>query len=328
MNAMKTYPILLGWLCAIICGCTTAPLAETPVAETPVKEVPVAETAVEEATPPAVATPALPEQLFQLSQDARCRQVVTTCIVAGQPLRVLLDTGATHTVFHSESAKQLKQITWMDTSHIQFSGNATQRPDIFIAPVLLGPGDFDPRPLLSIDLSGVRSMMAEPIDGIVGMDFLTPLPLTLDFNANEFYWGIPENPAALKLSPLEGNRDPNGRLFISVKSGEKTFPLLLDTGSSVTRVYETDWAPGRGKEISAQISDVNAAAHIKAFEGNRGALQLNPVVETRAFTPLMANAGEPSMLGVDALRGLILIHLPSGDGSFGQFLIAKPTPAP
>jgi hypothetical protein len=86
MNAMKTYPILLGWLCAIICGCTTAPLAETPVAETPVKEVPVAETPVEEATPPAAATPALPEQLFQLSQDARCRQVVTTCIVAGQPL--------------------------------------------------------------------------------------------------------------------------------------------------------------------------------------------------------------------------------------------------
>lgn len=316
---MKTFLLLFCALGALFCGCATQPT------------MPVAKPAPE-ATPPTASTPPIAEQLMQMAPDARCKQIVTTCLVAGQPLRVMLDTGATHTVFHTESAKQLQQVRWVDTSHIQFNGNANQRPEMFIAPVLLGPGDFDSRPLLALDLSGVRSMMAEKIDGIIGMDLLNSLPFTFDFQTNHFYWGAPES---AQLFPLAGQRDPNGRITLTVASGEKTFPLLLDTGSSVTRIVERNWTPGRGETIQAQISDVNAAAHISTIEGKAGTLTLAPGVESEAFHPLMGGEEEPAILGVDALKGLILVHLPlnnniqsSREECFGSFFIAKPTAIP
>lgn len=325
---MKTFSLLFCAVAALLCGCATQPT--TPVA-TPAAVAP-APAAAPEATPPAVATPSIAEQLMQMAPDARCKQIVTTCLVAGQPLRVMLDTGATHTVFHTESAKQLQQVQWIDTSHIQFNGNANQRPEMFIAPVLLGPGEFEPRPLLALDLSGVRSMMAEKIDGIIGMDLLNPLPFTFDFHTNAFYWGTPES---ANLFPLMGQTDPNGRLFLIVASGEKSFPLLLDTGSSITRIVESNWTPGRGETIQAQVSDVNAAAHISTIEGKAGTLTLAPGIETEAFHPLMGGENEPAILGVDALKGLIFVHLPPEngvlpppEGLLSSFFIAKPTTTP
>ncbi len=67
--------------------------------------------------------------LMTMSQDARCHQVMVTCLVGGEPLRMMLDTGVSHTVLHKESAARLKNVHRPDTSMMDFKGNARQRPE-------------------------------------------------------------------------------------------------------------------------------------------------------------------------------------------------------
>jgi hypothetical protein len=262
---------------------------------------------------------------MEMTQDARCKQILVTGLINGQPVKMMLDTGATHTVIHTETAEKLKGVQWLDTSKMNFRGNSSQRPKMCIAALQIGPGESPQHPLLVMDLSGVRSMMAEPgaLDGIVGMDMLNNLPFTFDFANKDYKWGLPD-PTKFTLVPLKGERDANGRLMMPVSSGDKTFSLLLDTGSSVTRVCKSDWTPGEGEAINAQISDVDAAAKITTREGKAGDLKLAEGVIAKGLTPLLSDTAELTMLGVDALSNTALIHLPLGNQPFGVFFLAAP----
>lgn len=266
------------------------------------------------------------EKLMEMTQDARCKQILVTGLINGQPVKMMLDTGATHTVIHTETAEKLKGLQWIDTSKMNFRGNSAQRPKMCIASLQIGPGESPTHPLLVIDLSGVRSMMAEvnTLDGIVGMDMLNNLPFTFDFAHKTYHWGLPEPQKAGTMVPLTGERDPNGRLMMPVSSGDKTFKLLLDTGSSVTRICKTDWTPGEGETINAHISDVDAAAKITTREGKAGDLKLAEGVYAKDLTPLLSDDEELTMLGVDALRNTALIHLPLPDQPFGVFFVTAP----
>jgi hypothetical protein len=262
---------------------------------------------------------------MEMTQDARCKQILVTGLINGQPVKMMLDTGATHTVIHTESAEKLKGIQWLDTSKMNFRGNSSQRPKMFLATLQIGPGESPNHPLLVMDLSGVRSMMAEPgtLDGIVGMDMLNSLPFTFDFANKDYSWGLPSPQKFASLVPLTGERDPNGRLMMPVSSGDKTFKLLLDTGSSVTRICKSDWTPGEGKTINAQISDVDAAAKITTIEGARGDLKLADGVIAKDFSPILSDTAELTMLGVDALEKTALIHMPLPDKPFGVFFLQR-----
>jgi predicted aspartyl protease len=263
---------------------------------------------------------------MEMTQDARCKQILVTGLINGQPVKMMLDTGATHTVIHTETAEKLKGVQWIDTSKMNFRGNSSQRPKMFLATLQIGPGESPQHPLLVMDLSGVRSMMAEPgtLDGIVGMDMLNNLPFIFDFANKDYQWGIPNPQKIGKLVPLKGERDMNGRLMMTVTSGEKTFKLLLDTGSSVTRICKSDWAPGEGEAINAQISDVDAAARITTREGKAGDLQLAEGVVAKGLSPLLSDTAELTMLGVDALSNTTLVHLPLEDQPFGIFFLTAP----
>ncbi len=276
-------------------------------------------------TPKEESTPSAPlsaETLMAMTQDARCKQILITGLVNGQPVKLMLDTGATHTVLHTSTAERLKNVQWVDTSKINFRGNSSQRPKMLLANLQVGPGESEQHPLLVVDLSGVRSMMAEPdtLDGIVGMDMLNSLPFTFDFAKKAYYWGLPKRG---ELVSLTGQRDMNGRLMMPVTSGEKTFNILLDTGSSVTRIHTADWAPGEGESISAHISDVDAAAHITTHEGKRGDLILAEGVIAKDLCPLLCAEVEKTMLGVDALAKTALVHLPLPNQRFGAFFLIK-----
>ena len=258
--------------------------------------------------------------LMTMSRDAHCKQVLVTCLVNGVPMRMMLDTGATHTVLHNESVAKLKDVRWLDTSRMKFKSNSAQVPKILIADLQVGPGVSPQHPVIVVSLAAVRSMMAEKIDGIVGMDILNSLPFTFDLRKNECYWGIPGKG---EIVSLRGERDPNGRLKMRVKSGEKTFALLLDTGSSVTRVPSSAWAPGAAGEITAQIGDVDTASRQQMTAGNPGQLEVAPGVLLKKIEPLLCESEELTMLGMDALEDNILIHLPSQDETFGTFYLMR-----
>lgn len=258
--------------------------------------------------------------IMTMSQDARCKQILVTCLINGQPMRMMLDTGATHTVLHEESAARLKDARWIDTSFMLFRGNSNQRPKLLIASLLAGPAESPEHPFMVMNLGAVRSMMTEKIDGILGMDILGQVPFTFDLRKQEFYWGIP---AQAKLVPLHAEAEPTGRVFVLGKCQDKTIRLLLDTGSSVTRVVTEEWAPGAGQEIGAQMGNIDAASGIRVVEGKPGDIELGPGVVAKGVLPILCSAKEHPMLGMDALQNQVLVHVPSPDSPTGLFLLAQ-----
>lgn len=258
--------------------------------------------------------------LMKMNQDARCKQVLVTCLINGTPMRMMLDTGATHTVLHTESAARVPNAQWVDTSRMQFRGNSAQRPEMLLATLHAGPAESAHHPFMVMNLGAVRSMMAEAVDGILGMDMLCHIPFTFDLQNGDLYWGVP---TGKELVPLHAVPDGKGRVIVQGSSGGKTIPMLLDTGSSVTRVPKELWAPGADAEIGAQIGDIDNRKGIKVLEGKPGDIELGPGVIAKGVTPILGATGEPSILGMDGLNGLILIHTPQENSPTGLFLLAR-----
>lgn len=271
---------------------------------------------------PSAPQPAQEQQvdLQTMTRDPRCGQVLVTCLIGGQPMRMMLDTGATHTVLHTESAAKLKKVRWLDTSMMMFRGNAAQAPKIMIGSLDAGGASAPEFPFMVLPLDAVRQALVEPIDGILGMDVLGGLVFTFDLRKNEYYWGMP---ASGNLEQLYGKQDQFGRLMMQVKCAGKELQLLLDTGSSITRVREEDWASGSAGEISAQVGDVNAAASVKVEEGKPADIEVAKGVVLKGVAPIFGQEGQPPVLGMDALKDQVLIHLPMEDNPYGVFLMQK-----
>lgn len=268
---------------------------------------------------PAAAQAAAPD-LMSMAQDARCRQVLVTCLVNGVPMRMMLDTGATHTVLHEESAARVPQAQWIDTSKMQFTGNSTQLPKMLQAALQTAPAVSPKHVFLVMNLGAVRSMMAEKIDGILGMDMLRHLPFTFDLRENKFYWGTPQ---AGEPQLLHARHDGMGRVMVQGKCRGKTVQMLLDTGSSVTRVAAAEWAPGAQGDVEAKVSDIDQHSGLRMTGGKPGDIELAPGIIAKGITPLLCSPQEKPMLGMDALRNQILVHLPAENSPTGIFALMK-----
>lgn len=261
--------------------------------------------------------------LMQITQDSRSLQLIANARINGVPMRLMIDTGATHTVLHSGSVDKLPSVKWIDMGQ-NIQTNAKQSMRMMIASLHVGPGESDEHPIVVMDLSGIRSAMLTPntLDGVLGMDMLNHLPFTFNFAKKEFNWGAP-NPGAQLLVPLTGERDASGRLMMPVTCCDKTFSLLLDTGSSITRVLPSDWVPGKGATIQGKLIDVNTAGHITTQGGAPSDLTLAEGLTAKALMPLLCNEGELPMLGLDALKTFTLVHFPLPNSPFGVFLLAQ-----
>ena len=262
------------------------------------------------------------EELMKIESDARCGQLLVTALVGGEPMRMMLDTGATHTVLHEESAAKIKNARRINPNPLGMflRKNTKQAPKMLLAALLVGPGEADMHPMAVMNLNAVRNMLAEKVDGIVGMDFLGALPFTHDFRKKEYYWGVPEGAS---LVPLRTEPAGGGRVNVLMTCGGKELKLLLDTGSTITRVPAGEWAPGVGAEIIAQIGNVDSASEQKLVEGKPGDMELAPGVVLKGVAPLLGAEGEPAILGLDALKDAVLIHIPSATVEGGQFFMVS-----
>ncbi len=267
-------------------------------------------------TPANAAAPAQEIDVMSMERDAKSGLILINAVVNNTPMRCMLDTGANRTILHHESALKLKNVQWLSTAHLKFDSNSTQRPKMLVANLQAGPG-ISPRHVFAVlDLSSVHSMMAEKIDGIIGMDVLGSLPFTFDFRKNEFYWGIPQDAA---LSPVYGKMENVGRMMVHPKCGSKQLNLLLDTGSVITKVPAADWEAGSAGEISAHMGNVDSTQYIKVEEGKPADLEVAPGVLLRGVQPILCKQKESALMGLDAMKDAVLIHLPTEESVYGQF---------
>lgn len=271
------------------------------------------------AEPTAAVQPATVDTMT-MSQDARCRQVLVTCVMNGVPMRMMLDTGATNTVLHSGSLSKLKNPQKMDTSNINFSGNAKERPDVYLLNIKFADVSVRSHPVMALSLDAARNMMEEKIDGILGMDLLGVMPFTFDIANGKMHWGLPEG--KLRLVPLSGERDAAGRLFPIVQSGDCKHEILLDSGATVTRLPQSAWPAGTAHETALNVGDVNEQAALTVKVGAPATMTLAPGVSVEGVTPVFCSEDDRSMLGMDVISRVRLIHLPSAHNPAGYFYLA------
>lgn len=266
-----------------------------------------------------VDTPIPGADLMTMTQDARCHQVLVTCLVGGEPVRMMLDTGASHTVLHKQSADRLKNVHRPDTSMMNFRGNARQQPELLTAALQVGSLKLAEHTCLVMDLSPVRAAMATPPDGILGMDVLGVLPFTFDQRNGAFYWGLPPVKQGVQLN---GRSDRFGRLWVDAECMGKNLVLLLDSGSTVTRMPAELWPAGAAESATVQVGDVNTAAHLQVQLGKPADLSVAPGMVLCAVNPVLT-PGQSPVLGMDALRDVALVHVPVKGSPCGVFFIVK-----
>jgi ketosteroid isomerase-like protein len=109
----------------------------------------------------------------------RCdRLPVVTMKVAGESRRFLLDTGATSILnlksFTSGQSKQIHINSWSGSA-------ATSAREVFLPEVELGAHKLHDLKLPAIDLSPIGKACGGQIDGILGVDLLDQMGMTIDF---------------------------------------------------------------------------------------------------------------------------------------------------
>jgi hypothetical protein len=98
--------------------------------------------------------------------------------------------------------------------------------------------------------------------------------------------------------------------------------ILLDSGSTITRLPQSAWPAGAAHTTDLSVSDVNDAAAISATVGKPGVVQLAPGVQLEGVTPVFCGEEEKGILGMDILSRVRLIHVPSTSQASGCFFIA------
>lgn len=261
---------------------------------------------------PVAAQPAAAEAQPVMQRDARCGQVVVSCTMNGVPLRLILDTGATHTVLDPSTVARIPGAQKMDTSGMQFNSSSSRSvPDIYLMQTVAGGRTFSPHPVLVLPLGGVMQMMATPVDGIMGMDLLKHLAFTLDFRPNgQSHWGEAHDGVAIHLN---ARPDDNYCPMLTIKVGEKELSnVLLDSGSSSTIFAAEDWSAGEERRVTLQTADVNGGAAEGIGIGKEMTVELAPGAEQQVRPQLRSakRSDAAGLIGVDSLRGFRLIYSP------------------
>lgn len=261
-----------------------------------------------------------------MHRDANCGQVMVTCLVNGVPARLLMDTGATHTVLDKRFADEVLRVEYVDTSKMQIQGNAAEIPGVTLGELQAGGAQLRGMAFLVLNLDGVNSMQSAPIDGILGMDAMRYLPFVMDFANNRYSWGSFKEMEG--FVPLEGELDEGGRLMAKVKSGKRELVLLLDTGSSVTTMLPDQWEPGLAASYRTQVADIQGRRMIEVGVGHEGRLQLGEKLVSAEISPqLLPPEADPGLLGIDALQSLTLVHKPDASGR-SRFYVGLVQPRP
>lgn len=136
-----------------------------------------------------------------LASNAAGHFEVADARLDGSPVRLLLDTGASHTVVDRGSAARLGLATAASERRGGGVGGADQALTTATAARLaLGPAAFADVTVYTMDLGHVSAALAQrggaPIDGAVGADLLRPAEAVIDYARGTLYLKPPARAAS------------------------------------------------------------------------------------------------------------------------------------
>jgi hypothetical protein len=140
--------------------------------------------------------------------------------------RMLVDTGAEHTCFDVVHRAMLGRPTGAVEVSPTLQIETFSAPRISIGTLKIVPNDD----VGCIDLAAVANGLGESIDGLLGMDVLSRLIVSIDFDAGRLRFHRAADRAFGLRIPLTWGDRKRGSAFVRAAVGNSTINFLIDTG--------------------------------------------------------------------------------------------------
>ncbi len=264
-------------------------------------------------------------------RDPAGGQLIAACEVEGKPVRLIVDTGASHTTLDASFMR--RAFPNLPVSDVRLAGrtNVRQAPRLTMGSLRADRVFVRSHPLFLMDLSQANGILKTEIQGVLGMNTMSCLPFV--FNARDaVYRNEPGLQKTDAMKKLRGRVDQNGRMVVDAKVEGRTIPLLLDTGSSITLIPAGLWKAESGKTLRLDSADINGRAEEETQLGRPMDLEIGEGLVLKNVRPLLSPQITEGLLGLDALRQIELYYLkePSanGDGNGAYYGRALDAPKP
>ena len=258
----------------------------------------------EENTPSGATPPTAP-----VLRDPTGGQLIATCEVEGQPVQMIVDTGASHTTLDEMFAR--RTFPRLSVSEVQLTGktNVKRAPKLMKGCFRADRIFVEDHPLFLVDLSKANGMLKTNIQGVLGINTMSRMPFV--FNAeNAIYRSDPGLQKSPYMRKLHGTEDETGRPIVQAKAGGKTLPLLLDTGSSITLLPESWWSAQGAEPLRIDAADVSGRKEQQVKLGRPMNMEIGDGLVLKNVRPVLSPDVKNGQLGLDALRQIELYYLP------------------
>lgn len=235
--------------------------------------------------------------------------VVASAQIDQKQTRLIVDTGATHTTLDFKFARTAFPDNPIRPVEITGVTNAKEAPKLMYSSVHFGSLSVPKSPVFLINLDGLRQIMENSAEGIMGMDIMQRKAFRFLASAPVFEFITKATPSQ-EYKRLIGVTDKAGRLHTTVRAGTRDFSLLLDTGSSITAVPEDLWEAGEGETIDYDSADINGRTQGKVRLGVPMDITIGDGPILKNVRPHLLPKGSLGILGLDALKNVEILYIP------------------
>lgn len=260
-------------------------------------------------------------ELIYLEQDKNTQLLLATCTINGIKCRMIVDTAASHTTFHSGFIDKYFPTLPRRKAPIAPGSNVRNIPDIFVLnEVRLGGFHLKNCLGFCLDLSPLISQFQDtPIVGILGMNYMGLRPFRLSATNKTLEFLTKESYPKSGLYELHSSLRRTQVFTIHCHRGGSQFPLLLDSGSSFSFAPKEHWPIDEtAQPIITQTTDINGkeADTLIMKRGIISDLKLGESYTLR-HTQFIVDSSHPTgkrnQIGVDTLsKGMdVLLDVPN-----------------
>jgi predicted aspartyl protease len=222
----------------------------------------------------------------------------------GVDCTMLFDTGATHTTFNLDFVR--KSVPGAKLTPVMLVGdsNVEGAPSYFQVESLdIGGARFEDFGAMALDLSHLPAAIGSRVDGILGMNTIGRVPMSLSLAKGEVVF-CPGEEARRGFDKLTG-RFPGDPMSIMLKAvyGGKRFGVIVDSGASMTFLLAATGWKTTGEAADFPAVDINGRTGLKPQVGESGRLVVGMDLALD-IAPLVVDSQDPSMnrIGSDTLR--------------------------